>query len=78
MEGGDALLPFMSQFYGSPSTYLWEDDEGVVHEIPQGEGGEQGDALMPALFSLGQHSAWRLSRHGCALPSDSWRFWMTS
>ena len=57
MEGGDALLPFVSQFYGSPSTYLWEDDEGVVHEISQGEGGEQGDALMPALFSLGQHSA---------------------
>ena len=57
MEGGDALLPFVSQFYGSPSTYLWEEDEGVVHEIPQGEGGEQGDALMPALFSLGQHSA---------------------
>ena len=41
MEGGDALLPFLSQF------------EGVVHEIPQGEG----DAFMPALFSLGQHSA---------------------
>ena len=38
-----------------PSTYLWEDDEGVVHEVVQGEGGEQGDALMPALFSLGQH-----------------------
>ena len=36
-------------------TYLWEDDEGVVHEVLQGEGGEQGDALMPALFSLGQH-----------------------
>ena len=25
--------------------------------IPQGEGGEQGDPLMPLLFSLGQHSA---------------------
>ena len=49
MEGGDALLPFVNQFYGSPSTYLWEDDEGVVHEVLQGEGGEQ------ALFSLGQH-----------------------
>ena len=23
----------------------------------QGEGGEQGDALMPLLFSLGQHGA---------------------
>ena len=47
----------MIQFYGSPSTYLWEDEEGGVHEIRQGEGGEQGDALMPALFSLGQHGA---------------------
>ena len=28
-----------------------------VHDISQGEGGEQGDALMPALFSLGQHNA---------------------
>ena len=46
--------PFVSQFYGYPSTYTWEDDEGVVHEITQREGG---DALMPALFSLGQHNA---------------------
>ena len=30
---------------------------GLVHEVHQGEGGEQGDALMPALFSLGQHNA---------------------
>ena len=57
MEGGDSVLPFVLQFYGSPSSYLWEDSEGVVHEVLQGEGGEQGDALMPALFSLGQHDA---------------------
>ena len=25
--------------------------------IPQGEGGEQGDPLMPMLFALGQHSS---------------------
>ena len=30
---------------------LWEDT------ILQGEGGKQGDAMMPLLFSLGQHSA---------------------
>ena len=24
-----------------PSTHLWEDEEGVVHEIPQGEGGNK-------------------------------------
>ena len=45
MEGGDALLPFVSQFYGSPMR---------SHRAKEGE---QGDALMPALFSLGQHSA---------------------
>ena len=51
----ETVLPFVLQFSGSPSSYLWEDSEGVVHEVLQGEGGEQGDALMPALFSLGQH-----------------------
>ena len=50
-------LPFVRQFYGNSSRYLWEDDEGVVHVIDQGEGGEEGDPLMPLLFSLGQHTA---------------------
>ena len=27
---------------------------GTVHEVHQGEGGEQGDAMMPLLFSFGQ------------------------
>ena len=57
MDGGDALVPFVKKFYGSPSTYIWDDDEGVVHEVFQGEGGEQGDALMRALFSLEQHNS---------------------
>ena len=30
---------------------------GTVHHIPQGEGGEQDDPLMPLLCALGQHSA---------------------
>ena len=30
---------------------------GVTHDIPQGEGGEQGDPLMPLLFSLGLHTS---------------------
>ena len=54
--GGEAL-PFVRMFYGSPSSYMWEDADGVEHTIRQGEGGEQGDALMPLLFCLGQHSA---------------------
>ena len=52
-----AAVPFVAMFYGTASTYLWEDDEGTTHKIVQGEGGEQGDAMMPLLFSLGQHPA---------------------
>ena len=57
IPGGAEALPFVRMFYGQPSRYLWEDCEGIVHAIHQGEGGEQGDALMPLLFSLGQHGA---------------------
>ena len=46
VEGGPAALSFVHMFYGRPSTCLWEDVEGTVHTINQGEGGEQGDALM--------------------------------
>ena len=38
MEDGDQLLPFVRCFYGSPSTYLWEDEMGVTQHISQGEG----------------------------------------
>ena len=54
--GCDSALPFVLQFYGRPSKHIWEDEQGEVHEVFQGEGGEQGDPLMPALFALGQHS----------------------
>ena len=64
VPGGSAALPFVSMFYGSPSQYLWEDNAGVVHTIHQGEGGEQGDAMMPLLYSLGQHSALKLVESG--------------
>ena len=50
---------FVLQFYGHPSSCLWDDDEGVTHEIKQGEGGEQGDAMMPSLYALEQHQALR-------------------
>ena len=30
----------------------------MVHFISQGEGGEQGDAMMPLLYCLGQHKAY--------------------
>ena len=57
VEGGRAALLCVSMFYGAPSQYLWEDDSGTVHTIDQGEGGEQGDALMPLLHgALKLHS----------------------
>ena len=56
-------VPFVYMFYGTPSTYMWEDDAGTTHTIVQGEGGEQGDAMMPLLFALGQHPASEAVQH---------------
>ena len=57
MEEGECLLPFVRLFCSQPSSYLIDDEVGETHTIRQGEGGEQGDALMPLLFSLGQQRA---------------------
>ena len=54
VDGGQAALPFVRLFYGSRCR----------DRIPQGEGGKQGDALMPLLF--------------CVTESVSWRCWTTS
>ena len=56
-QEGQQFLLFVRLFYGQPSRYLWEDEDGAIHHIHQGEGGGQGDPLMPLLFSLGQHAA---------------------
>ena len=32
------LIPFVLLFCGQPSVYFWSDQEGVAHEIAQGEG----------------------------------------
>ena len=62
VEGGDSAMPFVLQFFGSASSDLWEDQEGVVHTIVQAEGGEQGDPLMLALclswFNQSQAARW--------------------
>ena len=50
VEGGPAIMPFVRMFYGQPSSYLWEGDDGTVHH-------KQGDPLMLLLFALGQHAA---------------------
>ena len=52
IEGSDSVHPpYVSQFDSSASTFLWEDDGGVSHEIIQGRGGRA------ALFAVGQHRA---------------------
>ena len=57
-RGSNVAIPIrVSFFYGRSSCCLWEDELGKIHDIQQGEGGEQGDALMPMLFSLGLHEA---------------------
>ena len=43
-----ALLPFVAMFYGHISEYYWTNDDAEVWSIEQGDGGEQGDPLMPA------------------------------
>ena len=76
-QGGDQILPFVRCFYGSPSTYLW-DEMGVTQHIPQGEGGEQGDPLMPILFALDNTERWKPPKRGWVVVSTSWFSLMTS
>ncbi|CAE7230366.1 unnamed protein product, partial [Symbiodinium sp. KB8] len=45
------LLPFARLWYARESIYLWCAGEHS-HRICQSEGGEQGDPLVPALFSV--------------------------
>ena len=64
-----SLLPFVRLWYAVPSQFKWKDDVGHIHTIRQGDGGEQGDALMPALFCLALHSA--LEQVKAALPQGA-------
>ena len=58
LQNGDRpFRPSLSFVYGQPSSYSWWDATGACRTVPQGEGCEQGDALAPALFALGQHKA---------------------
>ena len=51
------LLLFVRSIYAQTTTCVWEDGTRVRHWIQQAEGGEQGDPLMPLLFSLGIHDS---------------------
>ena len=57
VPGLRGLLAFVRTTYVRPTTYVWEDGDGVKHQIHQAEGGEQGDPLMPLLFRLAIHDA---------------------
>ena len=60
MESGD-------QMGTAAHPHLWEDTN--PQDIQQGEGGEQGDPLMPLLFALGLHRALTAVRERL-LPSE--------
>jgi len=53
----NSLLPFVRQWYEGPSHFCWFDEHGTSHPVVQGDGGEQGDAMMPALFCLAMRGA---------------------
>ena len=57
IDGGGEILLFVSSLNEKPSSNLWENGLGEMCDLQQGEGGEQGDSLMPMLFSLGLHEA---------------------
>ena len=57
MPGARELLLFVHLLYAQPSCYGWHDQEGRRRTVTQAEGGEQGDPLMPLLFSIGIQGA---------------------
>ena len=59
MPGAREILPFVRLSYAQPSDFWWLDEDGIQRTIHQAEGGEQGDPLMPLLFSIGIQSALR-------------------
>ena len=57
VPGLQGLLPFVRTVYAQPFSHVWEDAEGRGQQVWQHEGGEQGDPLMPSLFSLAVHNS---------------------
>ena len=56
LQQGSILVLFWRA--GTPtSTYPWLDEEAHPHEVRHGEGGEQGDLPVLALYSLAQQQA---------------------
>ena len=57
MPGAREILPFVRLSYAQPSEYSWYDESGQRRTVRQAEGGEQGDPMMPLLFSIGIQGA---------------------
>ena len=59
MEGGEKLLPFVRMFHSTPSTFLWEDEEGTVHHNTSHrvKAASRVTPLIPMLFASGRHSS---------------------
>ena len=57
VPGLRGLMLFVRTTYAHPTSYRWQDAVGVTHQIHEAEGGEQGDPLVPLLFSLAIHDA---------------------
>ena len=50
VPGGLAASLFVRLSHSELSAYIWENEDGEVQTIHQGESGEQDDAFMPILF----------------------------
>ena len=68
------MIPFLRMFYGQQSKFFVNGADDDVFEVLQGEGGEQGDALMPALFSVGLNLALRNARSSLELGKAAFAF----
>ena len=68
------LLPFVSAAYTEPTRYKWH--EGHRCDIEQHEGGEQGDPMMPLLFSLAIHNALAAVKKSWKPERCCSRFWI--
>ena len=73
MPSLQGLLPFVRSVYARPTTHVWEDGTGVRHQIHQAEGSEQGDPLIPLLFSLGIHDSLCSMDERLRSVEDAWR-----
>ena len=54
---------------------VWRGEVGRRHEVQQHEGGEQGDPLMPLLFSLATHNALKKRSGRCWMARNCSPFW---